>query len=117
MSKPGGSLGAVAAVAAVAAVVVAYPLTVECSHPAFASWFTLGSRYPTAGPIAAFAAIALVGLLGYLDLLRWVLAGRRGAREVWTRAALLTPVGAAVGMLPPSLWHSPWTTRRRPGRS
>lgn len=81
-----------------AAVLAAYLLIVEVLQPAFSSWFTLDGHYPTAGPVVVYGAIVLMGLLGSVAGLKWLLAGRPGARETWRRAALLTPVGAAAGI-------------------
>jgi hypothetical protein len=84
--------------AAGAVVVAGYSLIVEVLQPAFTSWFTLEGRYPTAGPVVVFAAIALTGLLGTLAGLKWLLTGRLAAAETLARAALLLPIGAAAGI-------------------
>ena len=84
--------------AAVAAVVVGYLLIVEVLTPVLSSWFTLDGRYPSAGPVVAYGAIALAGVLGVLAAVRWLLAGRPAARETLHRAALLVPIGAAAGV-------------------
>ncbi|MGC9666478.1 hypothetical protein ACNTMW_07955 [Planosporangium sp. 12N6] len=84
--------------AASVAVVAAYWLIVGVVQPAFASWFTLEGRYPTAGPVVVFGAIALTGLLGALAGLKWLLAGRPAARPTLRRAALLLPIGAVAGI-------------------
>lgn len=83
--------------AAAAAAVAGYLLIVEVLTPVLSSWFTLDGRYPTAGPVVAYGAIALAGVLGVLAAVRWLLAGRPAARETLHRAALLLPVGAAAG--------------------
>ena len=67
-------------------------------QPALASWFDLDGRYPSAGPVMVFGAIALLGLLAVLAALRWILAGRPAGRETVARAALLAPVGAAAAV-------------------
>jgi hypothetical protein len=78
--------------------VAAYLLIVELLQPALASWFTLDGDYPTAGPVVVLGGIAVVGVLGTLGALAWLLAGRPAARETVRRAALLTPFGLAVGI-------------------
>jgi hypothetical protein len=84
--------------ATVVVVVAAYWLIVGVLQPLFASWLTLDRHYPTAGPVVVCAAIALVGLLGTLAGLRWLLAGRTAARPTLRRAALLLPIGGASGI-------------------
>lgn len=79
-------------------VVAAYLLIVMVLQPLFASWFTLDEHYPNAGPAVVYGAIALVGLLGTLAALKWLLAGRPAARATWRRSVLLTPVGAVAGI-------------------
>ena len=88
----------VGVLAAAAAVVAGYLLIVEVFTPLLSSWFTLDSSYPTAGPLVAYGGIVLVGLLGVLAAVRWLLTGRPAARETLNRAALLLPIGAAAGI-------------------
>lgn len=88
----GGSL------AAAATVVTAYWLIVGLIQPVFASWFTLEGRYPSVGPYVVYGAVALVGVIGALAALAWVVAGRPASRETTMRAALLVPLAAAAGI-------------------
>jgi hypothetical protein len=78
--------------------VAAYLLIIELLQPALASWFTLDGDHPTAGPVVVLGGIAVVGVLGTLGALAWLLAGRPAARETVRRAALLIPFGVAVGI-------------------
>lgn len=84
--------------AAAVVVVAAYWLIVGALQPLFASWFTLRGHYPTAGPALVYGAIALVGLLGTLAGVRWLLAGRPAGGATLRRAAVLLPIGAAAGI-------------------
>ena len=78
--------------------VAAYLLIVELLQPALASWFTLDGDYPSAGPVVVLGGIAVVGVLGTLGALAWLLADRPAARETVRRAALLLPFGVFVGI-------------------
>ena len=84
--------------AAAGAVVLGYLLVVVLLQPLLASWFTLDDHYPTAGPVVAFAGIAVVGLFGCFAFVHRLLAGRPAQRETLTRAAVLTPLAAAGGI-------------------
>jgi hypothetical protein len=78
--------------------IAAYLLIVELLQPALASWFTLDRDYPSAGPVVVLGGIAVLAVVGTLGALAWLLAGRPAARETVRRAALLTPIGVAVGI-------------------
>ena len=84
--------------AAGVAVVAAYLLIVVLLPPVLASWFSLDGHYPSLGPAVAFGGIAVVAVLGTLRALAWLLAGRPAVRETVRRAALLVPIGAAIGI-------------------
>jgi hypothetical protein len=84
--------------ATVVVVVAAYWLIVGVLQPLLASWFTLDGHYPTAGPVVVYAAITLLGLLGTLAGLLWLLTDRPAARPTMIRAALLLPIGVAAGI-------------------
>jgi hypothetical protein len=87
------------ALAGVVAVVAGYLLIVGVLQPALASWFTLDGRYPSAGPVVVYGAVALLGVVGLLAALKWwVLAGRPAVRATVLRAAVLLPVVAAAGI-------------------
>jgi DNA-binding ferritin-like protein (Dps family) len=63
----------------------------------FASWFTLDGHYPVAGAIVVSVAVAVLGVVSALVVLRWLLAGLPAARATVHRAALLLPAAVVVG--------------------
>jgi hypothetical protein len=85
-----------AVLGAVVTVVAGFLLVVVVLQPALASWFTLDGHYPAAGPVVVYGA---TGLLGSLVTLGRVLTGRPAARATVRRAALLTPLGVAAGVV------------------
>lgn len=72
-------------------------------HPLFVDWFELDGRYPTAGPVLAYAVLVLMGTSVILVTLYALLAGRPARKETLTRAAVLTPIGGGLGVLA-ALW-------------
>jgi hypothetical protein len=84
--------------AAVVGAVAAYLLTVEFLVPLFSSWFDLDEHYPVAGPVVAWAGMALAAVLLTLVVLHLLLSGRAAGRETVRRAAVLVPLAMAVGI-------------------
>ncbi len=83
--------------AAAAAVAGGFALVVLLLQPLLAQTFTLDRHYPTAGPVLAYTAVAVLGLLGTFGALHQFLAGRPARRETLLRAALLVPPAAGAG--------------------
>lgn len=81
-----------------AALAVGYLVVVELLNPLFSSWFDLDGRYPVAGPVLVYGLLALAGLGGAIAAFARVLAGRPAARDSVRRAAVLLPLGAALGV-------------------
>lgn len=73
--------------AAAAAVAGGFALVVLLLQPLLAQTFTLDRHYPTAGPVLAYTAVAVLGLLGTFGALHQFLAGRPARRETLLRAA------------------------------
>jgi hypothetical protein len=84
--------------AAVGGAVAAYLLIVEFLVPLFSSWFDLDGDYPVAGPVVAWAGMALAAVLGTLVVLHRLLRGRPAAGETVRRASVLVPLAMAVGI-------------------
>ncbi|MFL6097942.1 MAG: hypothetical protein ACJ71Y_21025, partial [Blastococcus sp.] len=63
-------------VAAVGGAAAAYLLIVEFLVPLFSSWFDLAGHYPVAGPVVAWAGMALGAVLVTLVVLHLLLTGR-----------------------------------------
>jgi hypothetical protein len=89
---------AVALAAGAGALVVGY-LLVEVLHPVLTRWIELDGRYPVAGPVLVYGILAVAGLAGALAGFARLLAGRPAARSSVVRAAVLLPIGAALGGL------------------
>jgi len=85
--------------AAAVGVPALYLLLSYVVHPLFVDWFELDGRYPTAGPVVAYAFMVLTATAVFLAALYASLAGRPARRETLTRAAFLTPVGGALGIV------------------
>jgi hypothetical protein len=88
----GGTLAAVVGAGA------AYLLIVEFLVPLFASWFDLPGDYPVAGPVVAYAGMAVAAVLVTLLVLHRLLMGRTAARQTVRRAAVLVPLATAGGI-------------------
>lgn len=84
--------------AAAAAVAGGFALVVLLLQPLLAQTFTLDRHYPTAGPVLAYTAVAVLGLLGTFGVLHQLLAGRSASRETLLRAVLLVPLAAGAGV-------------------
>ena len=84
--------------ATVVGAVVAYLVIVEFLVPLFSSRFDLDGHYPVAGPVVAFAGMAVAGVLVTLVGLHLLLTGRAAARETVRRAAVLVPLATVVGI-------------------
>jgi hypothetical protein len=84
--------------AAVGGAVAAYLLIVEFLVPLFSSWFDLDGHYPVAGPVVAWAGMALAAVLVTLVVLHLLLSGRAAARETVRRASVLVPLAMAGGI-------------------
>lgn len=76
-----------------------YLLLSFVAQPLFADWFDLDGRYPTAGPMLGYAVMILTGTGVVIATLHASLAGRPARNETVARAALLTPVGGALGIV------------------
>lgn len=85
--------------AAVLGIPAAYLLLSYVLHPLFVDWFELDGRYPTAGPLLAYAVMVLMGTGVVLATLYALLAGRPARKQTLTRAALLTPIGGGLGVV------------------
>lgn len=85
--------------AAAVGVPALYLLLSYVVHPLFVNWFELDGSYPTAGPVLAYAFMVLTGTGVIIAALYASLAGRPARSETLTRAALLTPVGGALGIV------------------
>lgn len=85
--------------AAAVGVPALYLLLSYVVHPLFVDWFELDGRYPTAGPVVAYAFMVLTATAVVIAALYAALAGRPARRETLTRAAFLTPVGGALGIV------------------
>ena len=84
--------------AAVGGTVAAYLLIVEFLVPLFSSWFDLDGHYPVAGPVVAWAGMAVAAVLVTLLVLHLLLRGRAAARETVRRASVLVPLAMAAGI-------------------
>ena len=84
--------------AAVGGAVAAYLLIVEFLVPLFSSWFDLDGHYPVAGPVVAWAGMALAAVLVTLVVLRVLLTGRAAVRETVRRASVFVPLAMAGGI-------------------
>ncbi len=91
------------ALAAALGLPAAYFLLSYVVHPLFVDWFELDGRYPTAGPVLAYAVLVLMGIGVILATLRGVLAGRPARKETLVRAAVLAPIGGGLGIVA-ALW-------------
>ncbi|SOE02365.1 hypothetical protein [Blastococcus haudaquaticus] len=92
----------------VVALAVGYLLLLEVLNPLMSEWIDLTQRYPVAGPLLTYAALALIGIAGALAGFARSLSGRPAARTSVTRATALLPVAAALGVGAAMLFGRAW---------